>query len=230
MQTQTVERFKNHGVKIDPKNTDAESLATQLGAMEVDALLDIVEEFSGDNTINVPGDSQTQTLALSYALVNAFENDLDQIGQAEIDTAVEKAMNTVNSITNPPKAAKAKKSDALKGRIAERRTLVNRLVKENPDALADEIIDLAQAEHPAISTNTTKVYYYQERKALGLDPVGKRGRKKTDTMDKVVAILDDNLDKPKAEMVQKLVDALPITEGTAKSYYSKAKKQLKQNA
>jgi len=231
---QTLETLKNHGLTINENELDSEDLVSQLGSMDVGDLWAIVEELSGDEAIRIDDNEQVQSLALSYALVDAFENDLDQIGQAEIDAAIQKATESTNKLAdNMPEKEDEAETETNETQVevkTNRKTLVKSLVEENPDALADEIVDMAVEADPDMNTTTAKQYYYNARKELGLKPVGKCGRKPSDTMDRIKALLDGNLDVPKSDMVEKIVSEIGVKEGTASTYYSKAKKQLKQNA
>lgn len=221
MQTQIVETLRLHGLDIDGNETDSKNLAYQLTGMDVKNLWTIVEDLAHEEINEIDGNEQVQGMALNYALVDAFENDLDQITQKEIDVAVEKATESVNNLSG-------NQSEVSSPGKPNRKTLIKNLVEENPDALADEIIDMALEANDNMNTLTAKQYYYNVRKELNLNPVGKRGRKPSDTIDRIKALLDGNLDVPKAEMVEKIVSEIGVKEGTASTYYSKAKKQLKQ--
>lgn len=221
MQTQIVETLRLHGLDIDGNETDSKNLAYQLTGMDVKNLWTIVEDLAHEEINEIDGNEQIQGMALNYALVDAFENDLDQITQKEIDVAVEKATESVNNLSG-------NQSEVSSPGKPNRKTLIKNLVEENPDALADEIIDMALEANDNMNKLTAKQYYYNVRKELGLEPVGKRGRKPSDTIDRIKALLDGNLDVPKSEMVEKIVSEIGVKEGTASTYYSKAKKQLKQ--
>jgi len=224
METQTIEVLKNHGLEIN-EEVDSENLASQLGEMDVCDLWPIVEDFTGDETIGIDGNEQIQGLTLSYALVDAFENNLDHIGQAEIDGALKKATETVNKMTEE-ETVTDESAESATPKI-NKKDIVSGLVQENPTALADEIVAMAVEADSTINESTAKQYYYNVRKELNMAPVGKRGRKPSDTLDRIKSMLEGNLDTPKAEMVESIVDKLGLTEGTAATYYSKVKKQLK---
>lgn len=236
MQEQMYETLKNHGIELpeDVTEFDPELLFSQLDELEPSELWTIVETVSEGGSIKIDGDEHFQSMALNCAIVNALENDLDYIDQEQLNTAIETVSNMVKTLKSPddetetdstPEASEVEKSGT--GRTAKKRDLIQELVKENPQAQADEIVTMALESDPSMTQNTAKQYYYNVRKDLGIGVVGKRGRKPSDTMDRVKAILEANSDASKSDTVEKIVAELELKESTASTYYGKARKSLK---
>lgn len=229
---ETIEIFRNHGVELSNPSAYNE-LAEKLGELPNDELFNILEDFTGDETIGIKGDETLQSLTLSRALVEAFTKGKDSITQADIDAAQERAQKVAEGLSGKTAESDKIESEAVtetpkpkRKRTGKLKPAIKKCVEDNPDAQSDEVVTMMTEQDSEVNPVTARMYYYQVRKELGLPTIGKRGRKPADTFDNLKSMLKDNLDKPKSDMVEKFVKEFGVTEGTASSYYSKAKTEL----
>lgn len=235
-----IERFRNHGIDID--NFGAKSrVPEKLSQTDPETLWLVVEDFSEGKPIGMDSPNEkAHQLTLSYALFNAYESDSLTITQDDIDRAAERASGTMERMV---KGSSTKADDAPvendNGSIAaadapkkrkRSKTLmpnVEAVVKDNPDADTDELIELIQKREPNSAENTIRSYISKARTELGLS-TGKRGRKPSKLYPTIKTTVQDNPDASVDE-VGKLAESTlgkDINPNTLLAYYNKAHKEL----
>lgn len=239
-----VETFRNHGVNIQADQSST-FLIRELRDTDPETLWLILEDFTDNKPIGMDSPNEKMhRLTLSYALVDAFENDRDSITQDDITAAHERAAKTAETMirgsstkpdpelvsetggdinTDTQTAQKPrKKSKRIKGL----KEMVFSLVEDNPKAQSAEIVDMVQEREPAAKDGTIKVYYSQARKSLGLPTIGKRGRKSSGLYGSIKKLVQDNPDASKDEITEQAQKELDANPNTVAVYYGKARKEL----
>ena len=245
MEQQLISTFRKNGIKIGHDET-SDDLAGKLGSADVNTLQKIVGElYDGDTVPEVEGDEFVKSLTYSYALLDAFEFETNSIEQEDIETAHNKAVDAVAKMSSENEdedeeveASAEEETEEVEASSEEteeapkltKKKIIEDLIDENPDAKGHEIVEMATEQYPDdIKESTARMYFYTIRKERGLAPNGKRGRRPNDTSLRVRSIVADNMDKPKADVVQKIME-LGLTESTASQYYSTAKTALKEES
>jgi hypothetical protein len=239
-----IERFRNHGVDIQADQSSTH-LIRELRDTDPETLWLMVEDFSDNKPIgmNSPNEKMHR-LTLSYALVDAFENDRDSIAQDNIDAAFERAAKTAESLKrgsstladadlvsetggDTTTSVQSSQKPKTKGkRDTGLKPLIFSLVEDNPKAQAVEIVDMVQAKKPKAKDGTIKVYYSQARKSLGLPNIGKRGRKSSGLYGSIKKMVQDSPDASKEAITEQAVKELDANPNTVAVYYGKAHKEL----
>ncbi len=239
--------FEQHGMEFH----DEEHAMAELAELEPDELWTLTEQFTGDEAIGVSGDEETQSNTLRFALVKAFANDADRITQDDIDLAQETALSLINDIEDETgddqsvedTSASTEESSVVadsgeesapveatrtRKRTSTSRELIKTLVTASPDTPRNEILEEAFKQGADVAEATAVMYFYDVRKELGIDPNGKRGRKPTNTQAKVKALVLENYDNERADLINLIVEQLGYKENTATVYYHNALKALKE--
>lgn len=221
------EIFENHGLSFN----DSEHAAAELADLNLDELWDITDDFIVDELeVTGNEDEQAATLrtALVHAFENDLEaitqQDFDlareqaiQIGDADEDEPEQSASEdeTEQSATEdaedasgedetedePDQAASATpKPRKKRKRTSAGLAAVRRLVEADNTAEAATVVEQAQQEVD-IAESTLTAYYYKVRREMGLAGTGKRGRKPNDTKDQVRAIIENNWDAERADII-----------------------------
>jgi hypothetical protein len=234
-----VERFRNHGIDVQADMSLAR-VPAQLKEADPETLWLVLEDFTDNKPIglNSPNENMHQ-LTLSYALVDAFENDRQVITQDDVDRAFERAAKFSESMVrgSSKKPDEPKDDETVSGsenvqKPAQKRkrskTLmpnVKAVVSDNPKAETDELIELIQKREPNAKEGTIRAYISNARKELGLS-TGKRGRKPSNLYPSIKTMVQDNPDATADEIVERAVNEIDCKPNTARAYYSKAKKEL----
>ena len=237
-----VEIFEQHGLQFH----DSEHAMLELSELDVDELWTLTERLIGEEMIGISScDEDVQASILRLTLVEAFTNNTDIITQHDIDLAQEKALSLLHDIEDADVDASsdvaevdassvvAKSEPLVKNKGRRRRTSVSRelvktLVSADPSADRDTVIAQVMSSNDVdVSEATAIMYFYDVRKELGLNTNGKRGRKPTNTLDRVIQLLNDNSELKRADLIDLIVSELGYKKNTATVYYHNAIKAMK---
>lgn len=241
------EIFEQRGMHFD----DAEEAMNELTALESDELWDLTEQFIGeDNVIGVEGSEEMQANTLRIALVNALEANAERITQKDIDLAQERALDLeadtdAEAETTPIKVTAEAESEETEAeaeasadeqpakrtrkRTSVSRELIRSLIKADPDAPREDILEQAFDQGADVAETTAVMYFYDARKELGLEPNGKRGRKPTNSIEKVRELIEANWDMERGDLIDLIVSELEYKPNTATVYYHEALNEINED-
>lgn len=240
-----LELFEQHGLNY----ANEDDVMEELCELDSDELWTLTEQLIGEDPIGITGDEDTQATILRLTLVDALNKNSELITQNDIDLAQEKAFSLIDEIqkssdtvsendtieteeaeeNTETKAAKPIKKRTRK-RTSTSRELIKTLVSDNPNAEREVIIaEAMESDDFDVSEATAVMYFYDVRKELKLGTNGQRGRKKTNTKERVQKLLLDNKTVERAELIDLIVSELGYKKNTATVYYHNALKDLKES-
>lgn len=241
LQEQLQEQFKNHGVQMDIDNDDV-PLSTQIVQQDPETLKTVLQEVSDINNLNLSGDDQVQGLTISFALLNAFENNAESITEEDIEAAQREVAEFLNNDSEDDVNVEVADSDETddvqeantedsESEDTEPRKVHNPALKEtvydlvqnNPDAQKLQVVNWTLEQIPDANEGTISVHYYNARKEFDLQPIGKRGRPaNSGKLPQIRQMIQDNPDASRADIIARCVSELGLKESTAANYYAKA--------
>lgn len=220
---------------------DVEQAVAELAELDNDELWTITEQLMGDAEIGIQGDEDTQANILRITLANAFSNNAEGITQSDIDLAQETALSLETDLEDaePEEQEAAEESQAdesesttetktkrTRRRTSQSRQVIKDIVQANPDMLREDVLSEATAQGLSVSADTAMMYFYDVRNELGLEPNGKRGRKKTNTIERVKELIVANPDLSRKEYITLIHTELGYAESSASVYYHKAQNEI----
>ena len=180
---------------------------------------------------------------IDLAQETALNLQADQADQADVEdepsgvSVTEEAAAIVDGQTDeePEQEASEDESEPVdakpkrtRKRTSESRRIIKNLVIADPDMPRDEVLAQAESEGIDVSPDTAMMYFYDVRNELGLAPNGKRGRKKTNTIERVIELIQANPDLSRKEYIGLIHSELGYAESSASVYYHKAQNEMQE--
>lgn len=242
-QFELIERFRNFGMDINHGDNRSDVVAS-INAMDEGDLWLIFDDLKVSGSVGFSANGRIRKTTLAYIFTNLFETGSMTVDQAMVDVAVEKATNLCESLfgkafanADPGQTIDADDDNDDSTQTVTRKRdpnlfpRIKRWVRDNPDASVEDAVSSLSDTNPNTAESTLRNYVYKARKELGMKSNGKRGRKKTDTFDRVrvvtVEMREQNSDVSVVDIAAEVCSRHPdIAEGTAKVYIYKALKEM----
>lgn len=221
MDPQVRETFEHHGVKLEDNMDPRAALPPKLAKLRFDELRNLAEEFLTKRLPDIEGDERSQKLTVTTALIDFIESGKKKIYPKDLYNSFRHAQTNLALID----------SGIFSG-VGETRSvtlfpLVKEIVRQNPSVSKSEFIKIANATIPNVAANTLTMYFYRAHKELDVPTRGVKGRRPGSAFDKVKKAIMRQPHAPAETMVPELSEELNLTEGTVKSYYYKAHREIR---
>lgn len=203
-------------------------------------------------------DENEQADILRIVIANAFSTNAEFITQSDIDLAQETALSLQTDAEDEPTGVSvsevsqdeelavvdgqteeepeqevadtepATKTKRTRRRTSESRRIIKNIIIGNPDMPRDEVLAQAESEGIDVTPDTAMMYFYDVRNELGLPPNGKAGRKKTNTIERVIELIQANPDLSRKEYIALIHSELGYAKSSASVYYHKAQNEMQE--